>query len=285
MKSVVYLFLAGFLLFSCHPGESELKSEQAESNSYAPISGKFKDKQAYETTAEQVNLPQQQGLKLIKSAQLELKSNGIEKSKEFINRILNRYQGYYGDETFDKSAFEAVYRLKIRVPAANFEKFLSDLGNGPMQLVGKNVQTKDVTEEYADTESRIQSKRAYLKRYQELLGKAKNVTELLEMEEQIRQLIEELELAESRLNHLNNHMAFSEISIKLFQEFQAHKTVVEKPGFWSKLADALIAGGHAVQRFIIGLVSIWPTLLFLTIIGFIFRKPLRKGWQAIQGKN
>lgn len=121
-------------------------------------------------------------LKLIKLAQLELQTQNMDQAKGFLDQVLNKYQGYYSNESFHKSSYEAAYDLSIRVPAEKFSSLLNQMGNGPVKLISKNVETKDVTEDYADTETRIVSKRTYLKRYQELLGKAKNVTELLQME-------------------------------------------------------------------------------------------------------
>ncbi len=62
----------------------------------------------------------------------------------------------------------------------------------------------DASDEYIDIQSRIASKRAYLKRYRELLSKAATIKNILEIEEIIRTLQEELESQEQRLANLNN---------------------------------------------------------------------------------
>ncbi len=290
MKRISLFFFCLILFGSCHESNSnEIKSPQLEASKEQQVrdgGGTGLTNYTTPTVSENQKPIKSSTLKLIKRADLVLKTKTITKAKLFIDQILAKNKGYYGNESYDKTDYEASYNLTIRVPSTNFETTIAQLGNGPTELVSKTLNAKDVGEDYADTEARIVSKRAYLKRYQELLGKAKNVTELMEMEEQIRQLIEEIEAAESKLKHYDNYIAYSEITIRLFQTFKVPKHVdLDEPGFWSQLGDSFATGWHGVERFIIGFFSAWPSLLVFAALLYFFRKPIRQFLLIIQGKK
>lgn len=291
MKRFSLLIIYPILLVACNNTSDESKSyvnsrETAKEKAYKDHNGGGASYNAISGNAQAPKEIKTNQLKLLKSARLELKTQSIEHAKDFLDRLLDNKKGYYSNESFDKSPYEASYNLTIRVPADQFSFFLKNVNSGPFKLVSKDVKSRDVSEEYADTEARIISKRAYLKRYQELLGKAKDVTELLVMEEQIRALIEEIEAAESKLKHYDNFIAYSEIHIRLYQTYKVPEHVeVEEPGFWSQLGDSFASGWHGIERFIIGFFKAWPSLLVFGALLFFFRRPIRQFLLLIQGKK
>ena len=207
-------FLITLFLFSCSYEQSadignpsnitssfeEKSSNSASANSY---SKKYKEEKSIS----------KQTKKLIKTGNLSLRSKHIEKSKTHLDQALKSLGGYYDNEQFSKSNYEFRYSLKLRVPAKNFDQMLQTINGGEDEIISKNIQTDDVSGEYLDLETRLKSKRAYLKRYEELLKKANNIDELLQIESQIRQLIEEIESQESRLNFLDDQVGYSTLDI------------------------------------------------------------------------
>lgn len=209
--------------------------------------------------------------KLIKKGTLALKSKHLEKSKARLDQALKSLDGYYDKEVFKKSNYEFHYSLKIRVPAKNFDRILEAIHGGSDEIISKNIQTDDVSGEYMDLETRLKSKRAYLKRYEELLTKAKNMDELLQIENQIRLLMEEIESQESRLNYLDDQVGYSTLDVELYKTIP--NPVASSPGFSDNAQTSLSKGWIGVVTFVLWILSIWPLFLILIPAGIItFRK-------------
>lgn len=288
MKFTHHLLLAG-LLVGCQAQE-ETKEIRDQSH-YASEASHFKTRAEqslpetnqsanYAVTAN-TNTPQP--VRLIKTAELDLLSTNIQKSKLALDKLVTLNEGYYGNELFERNQFRATYTLELRVPAAHFEQVLSGISKGKDQLLAKNVHTKDVSEDYADTETRIQSKRAYLNRYQELLKQAKNVDELLRMEEEIRNLIEEIESREAHLHFLKSQISYSTVQITLTQKFkQAVKPEEPETGFGADALEALANGWQGIQRLLLNLLKVWPVLILIAGITYLLRKRLRSWYRNLR---
>ena len=76
----------------------------------------------------------------------------------------------------------------MRVPSKNFEALLKASEKAEREITNKNINARDVTEEYVDGETRLKSKKLFRTRYNQLLEKAVKVDDILAIEENIRVL-------------------------------------------------------------------------------------------------
>jgi hypothetical protein len=101
--------------------------------------------------------------------------------------------------------------IVIRVPRARFDITLIQIDKIG-DVLHRDVQAQDVTDEFVDTEIRIKNARAMQVRLKVLLDKA-NVKEALEIEKEMRRVTEELELLEGKLKLLKDKIAYSTITV------------------------------------------------------------------------
>lgn len=285
MKRLIksYLFIGLFsipmIIFSCSqngeakyeakPGSSNFQQEDRRSSGYT--GEKFKEKKSVVAETKK---------KLIRTGRLDLKSQHIQKSKNRLDQALKSLDGYYDNEQFSKSDYEFRYSLKVRVPAKNFDRVLQVIDGGDDEIVSKNIQTEDVGAEYTDIETRLKSKRAYLERYEQFLTKANSMDELLQIQEKIRELIEEIESQEGRLAFLDDQVGYSTLNIELYKTISHPGVSLEEPGFWEKSKNSLAIGWAGVVMLFLGLLSIWPLLLILIPAGIYGYKKLKKVGQT-----
>jgi hypothetical protein len=114
----------------------------------------------------------------------------------------------------DNGGYLALKRDKeivIRVPRIRFEPALAQIDKIG-DVLHRDVQAQDVTDEFVDTEIRIKNGRAMQARLKILLDKA-NVKEALEIEKEMRRVTEELELLEGKLKLLKDKIAYSTITV------------------------------------------------------------------------
>lgn len=246
--------------------ESGIQQEESQSN------------QGYSTEFKKSKEEVQQK-KLIKTGELTLKSKHIEKSKTNLDRILKQVGGYYDNESFSKSGYELRYSLQLRIPSSKFDQLLQNIHTGSDEILSKNIHAEDVGEEYFDIETRLKSKKAYLKRYQEIMSNAKNVDDLLQIESQVRQLIEEIESQEGRLRFLDNQVGYGTLNIELFKTLSNPPATPDENSFWEDAGNSLSSGWNAIVGFVLSLLAIWPLLLILiptSIFGYRKLKNLKK---------
>ncbi|MBP7185017.1 MAG: DUF4349 domain-containing protein, partial [Saprospiraceae bacterium] len=214
--------------------------------------------------------------KIIKDGNISVKTNDINASKKAIDDLLKKLNAYYEREDLQNDDQTISYDLKIRVPANNFEIFITSLEKGNLEIVSKSIQARDVTEEFVDVETRLSNKREYLKRYKELLSKASTVKDILAIEENIRTIQEEIESKEGRLNYLTDQVTFSTLDINLFKE----KEFVYKPQpqdkFSERVKKSISNGWTSVVNFTLWTISIWPYYILILVGFFVIKRVFKK---------
>ncbi|MDI1450716.1 DUF4349 domain-containing protein [Polyangium sp. 6x1] len=102
--------------------------------------------------------------------------------------------------------------ITIRVPAARFDEAIrriEKLGD----MLSRDVQVEDVTEEYHDTEIRLKNARAVRERLEQLLAKATKVEESIQIEKELERVAETIDRLEGRMKFLRDRAAFSTITV------------------------------------------------------------------------
>jgi hypothetical protein len=119
--------------------------------------------------------------KIIKDGRLGIKVTELEKTKSRIDTLVKNNGGYYANENFNNTDYEASYNLRVRIPTDKFEKFIAEVESGDGEILYKQVDARDVTDQFIDLETRLETKRNYLTQYRDLLKQAKSVKEILEL--------------------------------------------------------------------------------------------------------
>jgi hypothetical protein len=213
--------------------------------------------------------------KIIKDGTMRIKTADMPASKKRFDVLLKSLNAYYELEDLQNNDAEIRYELKIRIPAENFEKLITSIEGGGDEITGKNIQARDVTEEFLDIATRLENKRVYMKRYQELLSKAQKIEDILAIDENIRTLQEEIESSEGRLKYLNDQVAFSTLNVTLFKNKDFIYRPKEQDKFTERVKSAFSNGWSMLVNLIIGLFGIWPWLILLYIAYRIIKKLIR----------
>lgn len=210
--------------------------------------------------------------KIIKDGNISIKTKDIVLSKASLDKLVKQYNGYYENEDLQNNDQLISYNLRVRVPSDNFEKILSTIESGKDEITNKNIQARDVSEEYYDVESRLVSKREYLNRYKALLAKASTVKDILAIEENIRVLQEEIESSVGRLKYLNDQVSYSTLNVNLYKE----KDFVYKPQSQDKFSErvkkSISNGWNSIVSAILWVISIWPLIIALVLAYFGWRR-------------
>lgn len=212
--------------------------------------------------------------KIIKKGNIGIELENYEKNKHQFYDVIRKYDGYISNENEVRDVERISNDLEIRLPNANFDKFMADIseGTGIVNIDYKRSSAIDVGEEYYDLQTRIKTKKEVEKRYIEILRKATKITDILAVEEQIRVIREEIEAKEGRLKFLSDRISYSTVNLFLYEQLEYNAPVSKKATFWGKLGNAAAAGWNFVLGFLIILVQIWPLWIVLIVLIFLIKK-------------
>jgi len=213
--------------------------------------------------------------KIIKDGRIGLKVFDLEITKARVDTLIKKYNAYYSNENLNNSDWESSYNLTIRIPSSYFESFIHAIEIGNREILYKEIEARDVTDQFIDLETRLQNKRAYLKRYQDLLKKARNVKEILEVEEKIRRLEEEIESTTGRLKYLGDLVDYSTLRLNIYKQKDFKYNPERRDKFSERIKQSLSKGWFGFIDFLLLLVKIWPFWIIGILIIYFFKK-LRK---------
>ncbi|MDX5345730.1 MAG: DUF4349 domain-containing protein [Hymenobacteraceae bacterium] len=270
MNRLLLLFLLPLLLFSCDSDVQRLTPGEAteESIAYSEAPPAPADKQAVVTQnapAEAVTTS-----KIIKNARLRFEVKDFKLATNNIEQAIQQHQAYVESAQEIRLNQTIENHLQIRVPASRFETLLQTLLKQGTFVDQKEVSAVDVTQQYVDVEARLRSKKAIRARYLELLQQAKKVEDILKIENELRVIQEEIEATEARLQVLQNQVSYSTIHLQYYQQTGSRHATGNT--FLARVARALEKGWDLMVSFVIGLLHLWPFLLLLPLVIWLFRK-------------
>lgn len=211
--------------------------------------------------------------KIIKESYLSFETNDLNKTYKSILSYVNRNGGFIQNDNASKSYDRQSRNLIIRVPTNNFQKTIDSITKIVDYFDVKRISSKDVTEEFIDIEARLKAKIELEKRYLELLSKAKNVKEMLEIERELSSIREEIEAKQGRLKYLNNKVSLSTLNVEFYKT--SSETGVTT-SYGRKMWNAIHSGFNGLSIFFLGLLNIWPFIIIILIAVYFIRKQLKK---------
>jgi len=216
--------------------------------------------------------------KIIKTANVSLELKDFNAYNKGIHQNLKAYGAYIAQEEQTQTSDATQNTITIKVPVDRFEDLMNSFSGDGIKLLEKKITTEDVTGEVIDTKGRIETKKQVRQQYMELLKQAKNMKDILEVQNEINGITEEVEAAGGRVQYLVHQAAYSTIHLKYLQYTNGIKPVDEEPGFLSKLKEAFKSGGTAIANLALLLANIWPAIL-IAAIGYLAIKRRQKNRQ------
>lgn len=209
------------------------------------------------------------GQKLIKTADMEIKVKEGTFEHAFVRAeaIAKGSGGYVtssntaATDTELKSGY-----MTIRVPAGKFDGAIEALKKlGDVQKV--NIAGQDVSEEYADLESRLRNLRAQESLLLRLLDQAKTVEDGIAVERRLSEIQGEIEQLTGRKQFLDNQVDYSTITVYLYEP-SVQQTKIDW-GLVEALRQAVLAFVRTINGIIMALGTLGPIILILGLAWWI----------------
>ena len=258
--------------YGAHPGyRTELASAGAFSNS------SLQNQSTTDFLEEDLSNIEKSNRKMIRTVDLTLEtkySSDISLILSQISRDITGCGGYVEYQSMD-SGWITTGTLTARIPENKVNTFLEKTqGNEKLKTKDFTDHLEDVTLQYTDVESRLQSATAAKKRYMEMLQTAETVTDVLEIQSRLDSIIAEEESYQARILTMDNQINYTTVNIRIdcnvneeqppFSE-QAQGKLKE---IGEEAGDAFLAGLGWFVMALIWLLFVSPVIILLI---FVFR--------------
>ncbi|MGV3466897.1 MAG: DUF4349 domain-containing protein [Heyndrickxia sp.] len=276
LKTVLLLSLSVILLVACSNSESSKggskSSKDIASHGNATEQSLDQSNKVKPDSKKNLNV---QSRKVIYNASLNMEVKHLPDVQDKIRDFAGQMGGYIVDQRIDEETKERQTGYQtVRIPQKKFQAFLSKVKPLGIKVENQSISGQDVTEEYVDLQSRLNSKKLSEKRLTQFMNEAKDTKTLLEISNELSKVQEEIETLEGRIKYIDNQVDFSTVTINLFE----NKVVV--PGLdnnqlntWEKTKKQFMKSINSLVSFlswlIVFLIGNLPVIVLLGIIGFI----------------
>lgn len=193
--------------------------------------------------------------KLIRTGNVTLEVKTVSDAEEKISAWAKSLGGYITNaNTWENGA-----GFTVRVPASRFDDAMAQAGEFG-RVTNRSVSSQDVSDNYYDLQSRLQTKYILRDKLTGYLNQAKDIKDLLEIERQLNSVLEDIDSTEGRFKRLSGQIDFSTIYINMqFERGKDEGGIIlpDVKNSWNEFVSTVIA-------FFWGLLKI---LFYIVIFG------------------
>lgn len=215
------------------------------------------------------DLPGPQGRMISYSYSLSFESQDYSADFARLDQAIRKQDGYIASSdlnirrTYEKPLHSAYFSVKI--PQDKAQAFLAEITDGLGTLTSQSSNSQDYTDQYQDSQIRLESEQKKLEALNKLYDKAETMEDIMAIQAQIidcQSRIDQLEASQKQIEGLTQYASFD---IWLEEVFVLTEAEREDPSFASQLGVAFHNSLHNIAAFFQGLVLFlalaWPFLL------------------------
>ncbi len=214
--------------------------------------------------------------KIIYSSWYNINTEEYDRSLAALSALCDKYGAYFersesygGNESYSNRRSS----YTVRIPIENYHSFISETGSiGTVISSGEN--NRDVTENYFDTEARLESAKLREERLLEILSKADELSDVLLLEQELSDVRYEIESFSGTLRKYDSLISYSTAEISISEVKKVIVPDSEKLTLPQRMSNAFARGFDIFRTnlddFIIDLTFSAPTIIFVWIPIIIF---------------
>jgi hypothetical protein len=227
----------------------------------------------------------EQSRKLIKRANLRVRVEDPAAMETSLSALMAKYDAWPAST----GIYENSRNYSIRVPSHSYDTMLAELA-GLGRILWRTENAEDVTLRYYDLEGRLATRKELLKTYQEYLGRAANIGEIMTVESRIADLQQEIDWTGTQLRNLANLIDYSTIDLEIIGPQTASS--YGEPSLGEKVTELFSSFGGVASSALVVLMGIViygvPAILIIVLLFWLlFGKIglLKKLWRLAAGSR
>ena len=244
--------------------------------------------------------------KLVYTCDMSLETTEYKKTLSAIRKQIEKYHGiidsqnerdssinwYYDD--YEKTSGTMECQFKIRIPSKDFYNFLDSIeGNG--KVMNQSVNVENISRSYYDTKAVIESLKIQEDRLLEMMKKAENIKDMIEVEDRITEVQTELNQYKTQLSTMDTDVAYSTINMNVREvlEYKANEPGRKTNTFIERLKNTLTDSWRdflaLLERLLFAIIRFMPFLIVFGPLVYLFvhlaLKSDKKAKQSLKNKT
>lgn len=225
---------------------------------------------------------------LVYSCNMSIDVLDFNKAVDQIHEYIKSYGGFIENESYSDGGDTSQwlyndeqkwknFHATIRVPSAKYDDFCKSAESvGDMRK--KNASVDNLTTEYSDLKTTLSIYEAKEDRYLEMLKEIKDQNKAISVEEELTNIQIEIARIKTRMNNIENDVAYSYVDLTLneVREYTDKPVVKKTDTFGQRLSNTLSSTWSTFLSFLedalFVIIRILPYLLLIGIITFIIVK-------------
>ena len=217
---------------------------------------------------------------LIRNARMTIEVESAEATLARVEDAVTAIGGYVSNQEISERRYGDVTRKRaqvvLRVPAAGTDSMLTVL-RGLGDVKSERVWTEDVTEEYYDTQIRLQNAREERDQLADVLRTAGTVEDILNVRRELNRVTEEIERTTGRLRRLSNRISLATITLELAEPVPITQDRSSSVGKVAQAFDEMIdVFWGTIAGMIVLLGALIPLAAVFALIAWIVVKVVRR---------
>ena len=264
----------------------------AASRSSTLSSAKLAPEAAFDTTVEEsadfgasgtavsasgASMPNAQQRKLVRTADMTIRTRQFDEAAQSVQELLAEAGGYIESLYEHGETGSRRLSLYMHVPSAELDDFLLAM-EGAGRITDRSESTTDMTTQYQDNEARLKTLYDKRARLNELMLKAENVSDLIEIESAIADTQYQIDRYETSQRSIDRQVDMSAVSVNLIEDrpadtAQADLTLTER--IRAGLEASVEAMGEFARNMVVFLAVILPwavPVIAVVVVIHIIRK-------------
>ena len=224
----------------------------------------------------EVNVDPEKGRLLIRTVTMSTETKTIDQVKADVESQIKSLGGYIENSSMSGTGKNRDLRMlyyTIRIPADKLDTLIATVGNS-CTVLSSSENTTDVTLEYVDTKARVDSLRVEYEQLMTLLSEAKDLDNIIILQNRLSEVRYQIESAESRIRVLENQVQYATLNLQIAEVLE--ETPIEEPHIVTygekvgeQFKDMWEGTVTFFQNFLLGLIAAIPFLVFMGIVAVI----------------
>ncbi len=202
------------------------------------------------------------GRKIIRRAQVsvEVSRGKIRETAELAESIVATHFGYVEQSSMSGNVDKELtnYYLVARVPVDGVDKAVDEL-SALGRVTKEDTSSQDITDQYIDLDARLRNKSNQESRLLEIMGEAKTVGELLQVEGELSRVRGDIESMQAQINSYDKMTALASVSFSAAEE----GSIGKPPSPWNEVWRAFV---RAWRNLLMFTAQAAPTLILLGVL-------------------
>lgn len=234
------------------------------------------------------------GAKLIRDVYINMETTSLDSLVDEMEKRTSKLGGYIQDINLYNYTYSRSYNMMIRIPYAKVDSFLDGIENfGTVNNISDS--TRDITLQYADSETRLKNLNQQHERLLGLLEKAENLTDIIEIEARLSEVETEIDSYTLEIKNYDNLVNYSTISLNIEEKDYVSANIDNS--LWGRITSGLSDNLYEIKESFFDLIVwfvvhipnlvIWGIVIITIIVVFkrIKKKPFKLLKINIKKKN